>query len=387
MPATTTEIVCDCRELPAFCEIWNDLRSLSSPSAASYDEYSDVFKREANDAGMYLVVVRENGQIVTLAPFLLLHKRKSYSIGPRSLFSLPVRQLRLMGNDLVGRANSEQLRHVLNALAERRDFDLIPFNELEAEGRFYDAIRGALTGSPWKCVRSVHKSTLHWSINLPKAFDEYLASLSPKSRKNRLRELRNFEKEYGGQVRVVTDEEDVDWFLEAGESISRLTYQWNVGQQLRSDSATRNEYRLNARRRQLRCYVLLAGDHPCAFARGTIRNGVYRYDTPGYDPQYSKGSPGTVLLMKVIEDLIANTECEVLDFGIGGGDTGYKKVFGNHCYEAISIELGRRAAPYTMVLFAIQGALNSVKRCAEYILDASHLKDSMKRALRKYGEH
>jgi CelD/BcsL family acetyltransferase involved in cellulose biosynthesis len=142
---------------------------------------------------------------------------------------------------------------------------------------------------------------------------------------------------------------------------------------------------LNAESGILRCHVLLAGEQPCAFSRGFIKGDMYYYDTPGFDPGFSKASPGTVLLLRVIEDLIVNTECRVLDFGIGGGNSGYKKILGNRCYEAVSLEVGRRWDPYARLLFGIQGAVNFTKRFGESVLGKDYLKRIAKRILRKYG--
>ena len=382
MQGASVELLRDFAELESFRDPWKDLSRHSPPPIASYEEYRDLLCCPANHDSMHLVVLRENGQIVTLAPFLLSYRKKSYTLGVRRLFSLPIRTLRLMNDCFIGKRDSEQIRHVFNALVRYNDFDLISFGEHELEGPFFRSIKSALADSPWRCVIPFHKVSIHWFIDLPSSFDDYMSGFSAKTRYNLRRELRSFDTKYCGRTRVVTTGEDVDWFLTIGEQISRLTYQWNLGQRIRCDESSRREYLSHAEARRLRCYILFAGEQACAFGRGTIKDGVYNYERVGFDPRYEKASPGTVLLLRVIEDLIVNTDCRILDFGSGGD---YKKIFGNRSYEVVSLEVGRRWSFYPMLLFGIQDALNLSKRCGNAVLGEGRLKKLIKRRLKKYG--
>jgi len=178
----------------------------------------------------------------------------------------------------------------------------------------------------------------------------------------------------------------VDTFLRDSESISRLTYQWNVGDRLFNDEATRRLYIQRATSGHLRCYSLYASGKPCAFLRGEFVGGVYHYETPGYDPQYSKLSPGLVLLMWAIRDLIEETSCKIFDFGGGGDAVGYKAKFGNTGLNCDDVELGRWSRPYSVAIMAIQEGLNVAKNLANWILGESKIRQRIKHAIRKYGD-
>jgi Acetyltransferase (GNAT) domain len=84
---------------------------------------------------------------------------------------------------------------------------------------------------------------------------------------------------------------------------------------------------------RLRCYIVYASGTPCAYLRGEFIDDTYYYETPGFDPQYSKLSPGLVLLVWAIRDLIEQTSCKNFDFGHGGDTWGYKSKFGNTSYD------------------------------------------------------
>ena len=383
MQSTTVEIVRSYAELESFRNVWKDLLEHTPPPTVSYEEYSNLLCRLANRDAIYLVVLRENEQIVTLAPFLLFHEKKSYSLGARRLFSLPFRGLRLMNDCFIGKADSDQIRHVFDSLAKCNEFDLLSFGEHEIEGSLLRSIRNALSDSPWRYVNPFHKISIHWVIDLPASFEDYMSGFSGKTKQTLKRSLRRIDEEYSGRFCVVTTADKVEWFLKVGEQISQLTYHWHLGQRICCDESNRRAYMEDAEAGRLRCYILFAGEQPCAVARGTIRDNVWHYETTGFDPVYEKASPGTVMLLRVIEDLITNTDCHILDFGVGGDNIGYKKVFGNRSYEAISLEVGRRWSFYAMLLFGIQDILNIAKRCGNALLGEGRVKRLIKQKLRK----
>lgn len=383
MPLHEAEIVKDSTLLETFRETWRELSRHSPAPPIDYESYSELVFNARESDPMRLVIVREGNEVVAIAPFLLEKGAKQYTIGERRLFTLPVRYLQLLGECFVGKTEPSCVEEVFKRLAKCNDFHLVGTNEIERHGALHSALQEGLKDSCWRLVRRGHKNSIHWLIDLPESFDAFMSTLSKKARKNRLREIRIFEERLNGKVTLVTNEEDVDWFLSAGEKISRSTYQWNIGQRLENNEPTKKTYLAQAAAGILRCHILLAGDTPCAFARGTIRNGVYHYQTPGYDPEYAKYSPGTVLLMKVIQDLIENTDCRVVDFGQGGDTTGYKKIYGNRSFEALGLEMARKRRLYPAFLLGLQGVFNMLKRGGNFLLGEGRLKKAIKRRLRR----
>ncbi len=379
----SAEVVVDSVQLDKCQGAWNILSRQDSVCHITFKKYCEMISG-GDVSGLRLVVLREQGDIVALAPFVLRKTRKSYTLGERRLFNLPVTILQPAGAGFLGELNQTHIYHIFKSLEKFNDVDLIALGEVKLNGPFLPALEGGLNNTAWKCVRAGHKTSLHWLIDFPATFDDYMGGFSGKTRSTLRRKVRKFDNQLEGTFQVVSRADEVDEFLAVGEKISRSSYQWNVGQRLNDDEPTRQAFTELARNGSLRCYLLFAKGEPCAFMRGTINNGVYHYDTPGFDPQYEKFSPGTVLLLKAVEDLIGHTDCKVFDFGTGGDTTGYKKTFGNKFYETITLEIGRTWRPYTILLFGIQANLSRLKRLANLVL-SNDLKRFIKQRIRKYG--
>jgi CelD/BcsL family acetyltransferase involved in cellulose biosynthesis len=382
MSEMRAELVVDSSQLGALQATWTELGQQHGAYNASYESYRDAIS--SADAKMRLILLREDGKIVMLAPYLLHDTHKHYWIGARRLFSLPIRELRLVGNSFIGKVTATGIRCVLDLLYPLDEFDLMSLSELEFNGPFHRSLQNGIVDTRWSWARGFYQNTLHWSIDLPLTFDEYMRSFSKKTRQHLQRKVRKFEREHNGALRIIRNISELDSFLELGERISRLTYQWNIGDRLCADEATRRAYATAAAEGRVRCYLLYSGDNPCAFGRGVIQDRTYHYETPGFDPAYEKASPGTVLLLKVIEDVIANTNCKTFDFGSGGDKTGYKSVFGNRSYEAIWLELFRKGRTYPSLLLAIQAGLFALNRTGQSVVGPK-LKLIIRQRLRKYG--
>ena len=383
MPNFFAEIVSHNIQLDIFQEDWNLLSKQTKAPHASYEKYCEEELKD-DTSSIYLVVLRKDDHIVALAPFVLRKTRKSYALGERRLFSLPVTTLQLVGGGFIGELDKTYVHYIFEALAARNDFDFIPLGEVELNGDLHQVLRDGLANSPWRCAHAGHKTSLHWLIHFPSTFDNYMAEFSGKTRSSLRRKVRKFDNHNDGTFRVISRAGDVGEFLEAGEKISRLSYQWNVGQRLYDDELTKQSFTVSANKGELRSYLLYAKGKPCAFMRGSIKGGIYQYDTPGFDPEYDKLSPGTVLFLKAVDDLITNTNCKTFDFGVGGDMTGYKKIFGNSSYETIAIDIGRPLKPYTLLLFSIQDILSGLKRLGNVVL-SDRSKRFIKQRIRKYG--
>lgn len=360
---------------------WEKLSGSSGDPASSFSEYKKAVSAEGAD--MRLFVVENQGSIVAIAPFTLAKGQKHFCLGERRILSLPLRRLTLFNGTVLGDPDTETLRTIFAKVGCTKGFDLVDLGELEIGSALHEMVH-ALDRS-WICTSPTTNPSIHWYIDLPSSFDEYLELLSPKTRKRVRRDIRIFDTRLEGDFRIFEDEAEVEEFLDIGESISRLTYQWNVGQRLVNDEPTRRAYVDMAKEGVLRCHLLFAHGNPCAFSRGSIRGGVYLYETPGFDPQYAKESPGIVLQGKVIKDLIERTDCRIFDFGQGGDLVGYKAKYGTRSVSCRHTELARLRQPYALFLVATQELLKLTKYLGKKIVGEGRVKQKLKMALRRYG--
>ena len=370
-------------DLTKVAEAWDRLRKDQPRFFPDFESAAFLLSDAHRD--FRVLALKDGDQITCIACFIYGPVMKPYKFGERKLFSIRVHQVSLFGSAILGDLDDAIFDQFLDVIAVAFDFDLIAFGDIQLDSALHRAIHRRRAG-----LFVSHPSrdrSIRWLINLPETFDEYLARLSAKLRQTVKRKMRKLEQELKWEFQVVQRLDQVETFLRDSETVSRLTYQWNVGDRLCNDAATRRAYIRRATSGHLRCYIAYASGKPSAFLQGEFIDSIYYYETPGYDPQYSKLSPGLVLLMWAIRDLIEETSCEIFDFGPGGNMVDYKSMFGNIALECDDVELGRWSRPYSVVIMMLQEGLNVAKNLAHRILGQSKFRQRIKKAIRKYGDN
>src|SRR5690348_2857409 len=295
----------DCSELCALEDAWNRLARQGLFFIPSFSELR--IQLAASKSKFKLLAAVDNSQIVAIACFIYGNAIKSYQIGGKKLFNLPIRVVNLFGSCVVGEPDEHIIQNFFHVILEERGFDLINLGQIFVESPLYRAasrLRGTVA---WRGAR---KEKLWWLITLPNSFDDYIASLRETTRHHITRDCRRFERACS-QFRLITAPQEVDTFLQEAEKISRRTYQWHFLCGIRNDEATRQHLIRLAESGRLRCYLSYLGDRPCAFGWGELVHKRFSFQQTGYDPKHRKLSPGTALMMRMIRDLIETTDCEV----------------------------------------------------------------------------
>jgi CelD/BcsL family acetyltransferase involved in cellulose biosynthesis len=189
----------------------------------------------------------------------------------------------------------------------------------------------------------------HWWIRFPEVAADYWKQFSSKSRNTLRRKVKKLEH------RLVSFRapESVPEFLERAHQVSRHTWQSRrLGLRVKSSPEERQLYGALAERGALRSYVLEHRGRSIAFLIGVRYRDHFRYEEVGYHPELADRSPGTVLLSRVLEDLIAD-DCPAL-FDFGAGDADYKRQFANHQTETGPLLLVSRALRPSAVVAAFR---------------------------------
>lgn len=368
-------------ELRQVAQAWDRLRA---QQAIFFPDFQDLHDCVAVRQDRFLVLgVSEDDEMVSLCCFTVDKAQKRYTLGERQLFSLPLREARLFGSAILGRVDPTTFKAFMDITGRTLSFDLLAIGEVVIDAPLHMALLAL--GKRYLVSSPSRKEATRWLIHLPDTFDAYLASLGSKTRQMVKQAMRKIESGHQCDFQTISSPDQIAAFLRDGEAISRLTYQWNVGQRLCNDAATLASYRSQAERARLRCHLLSVDGEPCSFSRGEIHGGIYSYHTPGFDPKYGKLSPGIVTLMFTIKDLIENTACRTFDFGEGGDDVGYKSKFGNVSMSTRFIYVSSRIRPYAITLFLIQEVLTGVKNVLSLVVGKGEMRQRLKRALRKYG--
>jgi hypothetical protein len=157
-------------------------------------------------------------------------------------------------------------------------------------------------------------------VRLGASFEDHLGRLSRRVRTEARRKLRRFDEQCGGrwELRLCrTPREMLEFYLMARD-VSRRCYQerlYNTGLPngpkflANTMSAARAGSAVGA--------LLLVDGEPIAFASGAIVGRRLCYESPGYDERMAHLSPGTVLMLRLLQAVTDQRLCDVVDFGPG----------------------------------------------------------------------
>ena len=254
------------------------------------------------------------------------------SAGYRTLYRPVIRAITLVHGGVHGASTPEAAEALVASLRDglrAGDADVLLLPSVEVG----TPLHAAAIAVPGVLRNHFRRPSNHWALSLPDSFDEFVRSRSKKTREN-LRVYRNrLHRDHGEalSLRVYHDLGELEELLAAVEEVSAKTYQRGLGLPPPDSLEERTLTMLALERGWFRAWVLSANDRPIAFWSGAGFNGTFFVGTPGYDPEFADYSIGTYLLMRVIEDLIADGAIRRLDYGLGEAE--YKRRFGSDSWE------------------------------------------------------
>lgn len=277
------------------------------------------------------LVAFRDGSPVAYFPFLVRRSHLAVRVTPRSRLRIPYRQLRLVGYQATLDAPSWLAAKILHAaVRDFGEYHLGVVSEIPFESPLANAVLS------WETLRRGDARVSHslydsFRVATTGTFHAYLEShFTAKGRYNLRRTLRRFETEFTQvNARRFNTVASVDEFLRDAETVSRRSYQWSRGlPAITATPCAAARLRYLAGRGVWRSYILYAGNEPCAYCSGMLYRDVYDYDVVGYDERYAAFSPGTVLLLAILEELCDSQAAKEIDFGAGPG--AYKHHFATH---------------------------------------------------------
>lgn len=287
---------------------------------------------------LHVLVAYDLGQPVALMIGRLEQTFVRPRLGYCKLFPVPLRQLVFVRDGLVGeqseRVAAAMAQAVAGALkegvAERVLLCSLPAQEplLRWAGK---------CAAPWQRDYA-QQPVQHWRTRLPDTFEAFL-SKRPKKHRYWLRRIsRVLETEFAGRVRhsAFREPEEVAAFCTAAEAVARKTYQRGLGVGFADNPENRQRLALAARKGWFRGYVTFLENRPVAFWAGERVGEVMYLAWTGFDPAHRQHEVGTVLFLKMLEDLLAEGAKEI-DYGLGWAQ--YKERFGDLCLQEQDVAL------------------------------------------------
>lgn len=264
------------------------------------------------DAELHMVVVRERGRIVAIAPLMRETAR---------MYGIPVRMLRLMQNDHTPRADiliAERPDHAYRAIwsvlvAERDQWDVLQLGQIPRDSDTGGMIQelanadGMATGT-WASGAAPY-------LELTGTWDSYFASLSSKFRSNVRNRLTRLTQIGVPALEVLEHGAAV---LTAREDLMRLEasgWKEREGTAINSDPSVHRFYALLSERATaagwLRLLFLRVNDRRIATSYGSVYDGRLFLFKTGYDPEFAKCSPFKVLTSLAVQHAYAHGLREV----------------------------------------------------------------------------
>jgi CelD/BcsL family acetyltransferase involved in cellulose biosynthesis len=334
-------------EVESLREAWSAMPRDSVQTDLDYFLWS--LAEEPQVVRPHVLAVERNGRTEAILAARLSDVRLPCKLGYSTVYAPTVRAISVLHDGLLGAVDPPTTTVILDELLaalQRREADVILFRHLELGSPLHGA---ANARSRWATVQRGTRPDLRWEIELPRTQEEYLASLSPATRKGARRTASRLEQEFGERLsmRTFTKPADLRTFFDDVEIVAARTYQRRLGVGYLGDAAQRKRFQELMARGWFRGYILYLDGMPIAFEVGELYRGRFRSLAGGYDSAYGRHRVGAYLLVRTIMDLAADPAASVYDFG--HGDAEYKSKLAHVRLEEMDLLLyARRARPITI---------------------------------------
>jgi SAM-dependent methyltransferase len=172
-----------------------------------------------------------------------------------------------------------------------------------------------------------YRGKRHFIDLLQEPFDNYLAKFSAKTRNTLQRKTRHFAKQSGGRAdfRIYSSPEEMIEFRRQALAVSLLSYQREIGFGFPETAEFETNLIENAANGRVCGFVLMKENKPAAYVFCWINQDIVTYSYCGYDPEFARFSPGTVLLFLIIRWLFEQKKYRLFDLGNDSWE--YKTMF------------------------------------------------------------
>ena len=359
-------------------EAWESLQGLPNADIDLYLATLDA----SPEAEPYVVFFWRDGKPLGMLAGQVDSFEFPISIGYKTLFTFRLRGLTVLPGAIQGDLSEEFSETLLDAILQlaRDKVDVVRLIDMPLASNLASlAMRRPL----WLCRDHVRWSGRHWKIILPDSSDAFFQRLSRKHRRTLQKacELLEHENPEGLSYEVFTRPDQLERFCNDAEQIAQKSYQRQIGASFVNSELTLRKLSILAERRQWRAYIMYVHECPVAYWAGTHYGSTFYTDHTGRDPSYNQFNPGTgtILFMKMMEDLCDNTDVNEVDLGFG--DYPYKERFGDEGESTVTLLL------FAPTLFGI--SVNMVRtlfwwveRSASFILEHIGLRSRIKRVWR-----
>jgi len=370
-------------EVEAVRDIWKRMQRFESAPILNtdIDRYLAVVESVNEAVQPCVMVLYCDGAPKAMVIGRLERQRITCRVGYTTVLNPSMRCLSVIYGGVLGQLSDRicvKLLQEIVGVLKQGDADVVFFNRLRLDSPLYNLAR---TTPSFLCRCHSPVVEPHWQTHLPDSIEAFYKGKLASRKRYLKRYSAALENACSGPVEMVrySSQDKLDYVISAASEMSAKTYKHALDVGFRDDCLTRSLLTEAARRGQLRAYVLYAGGKACAFEFGFEYGNTFFPEHIGYDPALSSCSPGTVLFIKVLEDLIQDSDVSVLDYGFGAAT--YKERFGTRSWPEASVYV---FAPrvYPVLVNMLRSSMMGLSRGMAYVLDGTGLTGWTKRRWR-----
>ncbi len=374
-------------ELNELREVWN---SWCDDPNADLAYYLATASCRTDFVRPHVIVVFRDGQPDCMLVGKLEFRRLPFKIGYATVFASKVKRFFFLQGGFLGKLSRENCRLVARELKqclERREAEMAEFIRLNKDSELSEALE-----SEFGSLQRGHFTPIHehrW-VELPETFEGFLHGLSRKSRHELRRHEKKLSKEFGDRAHIhcYRHADEVEELAEVVEKVSAKTYQRALNVGFKPDVEVLESLRVAACTGGLRGCVLYLDEKPSAFFIGKQYKETFHGTYMGYDPEFSKYSPGMIVLMHSIEECF-DPKMKATQFDLGWGDRQYKRAVCNQTrqdgpkYLYAPSLTGLKLNLFRSLTHAIDGGVRTLVEKSGFL---QQMKKSWQRTRRKKSE-
>jgi hypothetical protein len=371
-------------EIEAIRPIWERMQSLQNyPTIdADIDRHLSVVESMEGKAQPCIIVLSYEGKPSVMVIARIQEHELVITLGYKKLFRPRLKCLVVSYGGILGQINSDTgcfvIRELMKQLRSRK-IDMVYFSELRTDSLIFDFSR-KLPG--FLCRDHTPVVDTHWQTTALSSREEFTKTLSRNERRNITRHTKQLENKASGIVELKSYRglDEMNQYISVASEISSLTYQKMITGGFSDSPSTRSLLTEAVKKDWFRAYILYAGSEPVAFESGLLYKSTYFAEYRGFHPDWTCGSPGSILLLKVLEEFSQDTNIQKYDYGFG--DAPYKQRYGQEKWMEAPIYI---FAPglYPIFVNIIRTLIASFEISVKYILKKYGFIDRVKRSWRK----
>lgn len=342
--------------------IWE---SMHNHPNSDIDHYLSLIHTRSNIIRPHVILITENGKPISLVVGRIENLPFDLKLGYKSIYCPIIKSFTIIYGGILGDLSNDTCEIIFSEVIKplsNGEADLLRFNYIDVNTELYKLIET----KPRILNRDFFPiTTIHWRMVLPNSIEDFYKSRSSKHRSWLKRMERLLIKDYPEEIKYICykNEDELEKVFADLEQIVKNTYQRRIGVGFSDNEETRKTFTHLTQKKRLRTYFLYIQNKPCAFWYGELYGNTFHLITTGYNPELRKYELGTVLFIKMLEDLCSIGNVRYLDFGFG--DASYKSRFGdeNHQEAIINIFSNRvNGLKINILRIIILGSQQLVKR-------------------------